>query len=62
MLKKYTITAPTKPGATPTSVSVPTLRAAELIARQYRYRSDLRAQDVRIDIDGRLVRYAGPNR
>ena len=62
MKKTYTVTAPATPGATPTVTIVANLRHADRLAFDYRHRRDLRAQDVRIDIDGRLVRYAGPNR
>ena len=60
-MNKYLVTAPSTPGATPTSQSVHTLRDARRIARTFRDRRDLRGQDVRIErADGRLVEYAGP--
>ena len=56
---RYTVTAPQTPGAMPTSRSAKTLAEARKMAREYRGRADLRAQDVRIEREGRLVEY-GP--
>jgi hypothetical protein len=62
-LKTYAVSAPQTPGAAPTVVYYPSLRAAREAARKYGHRRDLRGQDVRIeDAEGNLIEYAGPCR
>ena len=63
--KKYQVSAPKTPGASPTVLSThSTLREARKAARSLGARRDLTRQDVRIErtTDIHVVEYAGPSR
>ena len=61
--KKYFVEAPATPGASPTRKPARNLADARSIAKTFKDRSDLKRQDVRIELeDGSLVEYAGPAR
>lgn len=66
MIHKYSVEAPTTPGARPTIQSThKTLAEARKSAKRFQSRRDLKRSDVRIGNmleGGKLVEYAGPPR